>query len=296
MAVTTTKVNTDGTTLERKVFDSILQGIREQHLLLPLITDVSSQFNPGTKSFEVFSWGLAGNVADTPEDGSDIANGNMPIYSTVIPCDQDKVVGFLEYDKGTYLSAVDYAAGFYSTAGFKHARAMEAYVSGLMRAVANTSITCTGDTSGTNKDLSEADIESLALAMDNANLPKEGRRLIVTPRQKHGLIRAFGLKAVDASGDSRALRDAFVSRLYGFDVYEANTNILPAGSANQAMAFVSDACWWGLGLNVTIEQERQVQKARTFHSVRVRYGAKVNDLENADGGSQTRIWLIGEGA
>lgn len=295
---TTSKVTADGTTLEKKLFDSIMKGAAEQHILLPLISDVSSQFNPGTKSFEVFQWGLAGNVVNTPEDGSEVSDGGMPIYSDVVACDQDKTVAYYQYDKGAYLSAVDYVAGFVGSAGFKHARNIESYVAGLMRAGANTTIKLSGDPAGgtLNSEFTEADLEKLALAFDDANLPAEGRRLIVNHRQKHALIRAFGLKAVDASGDSQALRNAQVGRLYGFDIYEGNTNILPVNANNQALAFVASSCWWGLGINPTVERERQASKARTYYGVRARFGAKVNALEDADGNAQNKIWLIGNGA
>lgn len=295
---TSSKVNTEGTTLEKKLFDSIQRGAVEKHILLPLITNVSSQFNPGTKSFEVFQWGNAGNVVDTPENGSEVSDGGMPTYSDVIACDQDKTVAYYHYDKGAYLSAVDYVAGFVGSAGFKHARFIEAYIAGLMRAAADTSIVLSGDPAGgtINTVFAEADLEALALAMDEEGLPQEGRRLIVNYKQKHALIKAFGLKAVDASGDSEALRNARVGRLYGFDIFEGNTNILPVATTNQALAFVADSCGWGLGINPSVERERQASKARTYYGVRSRFGGKVNELPDADGNAVNRIWLIGNGA
>ena len=291
MTLNTTKVNTDGTTLEKKLFDAIMNGAVEQHLLLPLISNVSSQFNPGTKSFEVFQWGQTGTPGNTPEDGNEISGSSMPIYSDEVACDQDKIIAFYEYDKATYLSAVNYAAGFMGSAGFQFARLMETYVAGLMRTAAEDALVCKG---ALGQELNEENLEDLAIAMDDAKLPKEGRRLIVTPRQKHALIRAFNLKDAGVAGGTGELRNAFISRLYGFDIYEGNTNILPVADANQALAFVSSACWWGLGINPTVERERQATKARTAYTVRARYGAKVNELPDADNTAQTKIWLVGK--
>lgn len=295
MALTTSKVNTDGTTLEEKIFSSILMGIKERHILLPLLTDVSSQFNPGKKSFEVFQWGLAGDVEDTLENGSEQTDGGMPIFSDVVPCDQDKKVSWYEYDKGSYLSAVDYSEGFFSTAGFKHARKMENYVAALMVAAGASNEIKVSGTVGTdeNREITEADLEALAIAFDDALLPSEGRRLILRSNQFHALIRNMNLKDVSVAGSTNELRNAKVTRVYGFDIYETTgTNLLANGNSTQGMAFVADACWWGLGINPTAEIERQASKSRTYYGVRSRFGAKINTLENADGGAQKRIWML----
>jgi len=298
MALTSANVVSEGTTLERKILSDIRMGISEKLILLNLITDVSAQFNPGQKSYEWFQWENAANVADTPENGNEGVGGNVVTNSIVIADDQDKYNSTYVYDKAGYLDAADRAAGFYASAGFKHGRFIETFVATAMRTAAQDSITCKGTTRAgvVNASLDGATLEELAIAFDDQNLPKEGRRLIVTSAQKHELIRNFSLTDASKAASDQELRNAFLARLYGFDVYEANTNILPLGDANQAMAFVSDAAFWGMGIAPKAESERHASKFRTFYSLRSRFGAKVNTLPNSDGDAVDRVFLVGKGA
>jgi hypothetical protein len=292
MAINTTQVGSanDDVVQQPNLTDRLSQGILENLFLLRLLTDVSSQFVPGMDAFKIHQWGMAGAVENTLENGSDQSDGGMTTYKQTLPCDQDKKNSLIIYDKADLISALDYRTGFFATAPIQHARAMEAYVAGLMRAAANTSITADGTTDLIDQDTMEA----LAIAFDEQNLPKQGRRLVVTPTQKHALIKAFSLKDVSVAGSSEELRNGLVTRLYGFDVYEANTHILPTADANQAMAFVADAAFWGMQLNPEAEVERQAQKSRWYMSVRSKYGAKINTFPNADGSSVSRIYLVGK--
>lgn len=292
MPVNTTQTAADDVVRKPQLIEQISQGIRENLKLLPLLTDVSARFVPGMDAFKVYQWGMAGAVENTLENGSDQTDGGMPTYKDTVPCDQDKKNSLLIYDKADLVSALDYRTGFIATAPIQHARAMEAYVAGLMRAAADTSIT----TDGTTDEITVAVLEELAIAFDNQNLPKQGRRLVVTPTQKHALIRNFNLKDASVSGTDQELRNGLVTRLYGFDVYESNSHILPSNAANQAIAFVADACWWGMQLTPEFEVERQAQKSRWYMSVRSKFGAKVNALPNADGATVKRIYLIGNEA
>jgi hypothetical protein len=292
MPINTTQVGAanDDVVQQPNLTDRLYTGIRENLYLLRLLTDVSANFVPGMDSFKVHQWGMAGAVENTREDGTDQTDGGMPTYKQTVPCDQDKKNSLIIYDKADLISALDYRTGFVATAPIQHARAMEAYVAGLMRTAADTTIKADPTTDLLDQDT----LEALAIAFDDQDLPKEGRRLVVTPTQKHGLIKAFNLKDVSVSGTAEELRNGLVTRLYGFDVYESNTHILPSGDANQALAFVADSCWWGMQLQPEFEVERQAQKSRWYMSVRSKYGAKINTFPDADGNAVKRIYLIGK--
>lgn len=73
-----------------------------------------------------------------------------------------------------------------------------------------------------------ANIGSLALFLDKAKAPKQGRALVLAPSHKLKYAVTDNLSAVSYAGDSITLRDALLGRVYGFDTYESN--YLPEGS------------------------------------------------------------------
>jgi hypothetical protein len=291
MAITSSQVATDGVVQKPLHIEKISQGIVENLFLTKLLTDVSDSFVPGADQFTAYQWGLAGDVENTLENGSEQSDGGMPVFKQVIPCDQDKKNSLYVYDKASLISALDYDRGFFATAPFKHARALDSYVAGLMRTAADASITCNED-----DELDKDTLRALATAMDVANLPKEGRILVVRSEQKHALIKNFNLADSSIAGTSSELRSGNTARIYGFDIYEDNSNILPTNDANQAMAFTKDSCFWGLQKEVETEVERQASKSRHYLGCRSKWGAKVNTFKNADGADVKRIYLVGKQA
>ena len=295
MAVTSAQVTTEATTLEEKLFSEIQTGIKEKLLLLPLLTDVSSRFDPGKKSFQLFQWGSAGAVQDTLEDGNEHTDGGISTTNQTILCDIDKTVAAYRYDKGAYLSAIDYAAGFFESAPFQHAVFMEGYVAGLVRTASDKTIKVSGTAASVaNKEITMYDLEVLSKAMDEQLLPKTGRRLILPSAQYYALIRNAGLTAPTAIDGASELRNAFLNRLYGFDIYQSiGTNILDSTViGQQGLAFHADAAMWGMGILPTPITERHESKARDYFAVRSRFGAKVNTFTNARNAAVTRIWML----
>ncbi len=295
MGVTSAQVTSEGTTLEEKLFSEIKKGIQENLILLPLLTDVSKKFKPGSASFELFQWGSAGAVQDTKEDGNEHADGGISTNSQVFACDVDKTVATYRYDKGAYLSAIDYAAGFFESAPFQHAIYMENYVAGLVKTASDKTIKVSGTAATVaNKELTMLDLEILSKAMDEQGLPKTGRRLILPSTQYYALIRNAGLTAPTAIDGASELRNAFLNRLYGFDIYQTTgTNILDSSVVGQqGLAFHADAAMWGLGILPTPITERHESKARDYFAVRARFGAKANTFPNARGTAVTRAWML----
>lgn len=289
MTVNTTKVRADDAVKKPLLHDQIGQGIVENLFLTKLLTDVSANFVPGMEAFTAYQWGLAGDVEDTKEDGTEQTGSTLPVYKQIVPCDQDKKLSMFTYDKATLISALDYKTGFFATAPFKHARALDRYVAGLMRAAANVSIE-----TNVSGELDKATLAAIASAMDVENIPKEGRVLVVRSEQKHNLIKNFNLLDSSIAGTSAELRSGNTQSLYGFQIYEDNSNILPDDDASQAMAFTRDSCFWGMQKEVEAGHERQESKSRDYLGVRSKWGAKVNTFVNADGVAVSRIYLIGK--
>ncbi|MFW7381481.1 MAG: hypothetical protein ACOH5I_21915 [Oligoflexus sp.] len=296
--VTPAKVITDNATQEKQLFQDIQNGIKTKVALLPLLQDVSANYEQGKNGFRVYQWGKAGNVQAVPSDGTPATDGGMPLYSALIPNDQHNYNCLYVPYTADYISAVDYAEGFFQNAVDEHLFQMETDISAAMRTAAEDTVTCEDtDRAGTlNAAIGEKTMEALSIAFDMADLPKEGRVLIVNSKQKHELMRSFNLKDVSAAGDDSELRDARVGRLYGFDIIEGNSRILPVSDANQGLAFHRSAVWFGFAVPPTPVFAEKPDEFRDFFALRSLYGAKVNDLKNAAGEDQPRIWLIGKGA
>ena len=92
------------------------------------------------------------------------------------------------------------------------------YIAGLYGDVTNTISTV----SITSATLAVDGIADLMVKLDEANVPKAGRYVIVPPWYHGLLVQSDILAPVDASGSSETLRNGLVGRLFGFDVLVSN--------------------------------------------------------------------------
>lgn len=101
------------------------------------------------------------------------------------------------------------------------------YVAGLYTGVdAGNAIGTTSITSGT---LAVTGLVNLKVKLDNANVPTMGRYVVLPPWYHGLLLQSDTFVRVDASGTSEALRNGFVGRAFGFDVYTSNNCINVTG-------------------------------------------------------------------
>lgn len=136
------------------------------------------------------------------------------------------------------------------------AAAADAYVSGLMVAGAGTVLAA--------QDVATADaaylvIRRLRLALDKANVPDEGRFVIVSP-EFYALILGDP-RFVDTSkyGSSDGIRNGEVGRIVGFSVLVSNT--IPAGTAGTPPE-VSNFVVAGHSMGVTFAE--QINKTEAY--------------------------------
>jgi hypothetical protein len=93
----------------------------------------------------------------------------------------------------------------------------------------------------TSAALAVTQLINLKIKLDNANVPQEGRYVVVPPWY-HGLLLGSDLFVrVDASGTSEALRNGMVGRAFGFDVLVSNNAPLVTGDDYAVMAGVPSA-------------------------------------------------------
>jgi hypothetical protein len=112
-----------------------------------------------------------------------------------------------------------------SEAAYGLADVVDLYVAGLYTGADAANKIST--TSVTTAALAVTGLVNLKVKLDNANVPQQGRYVIVPPWYLGLLLQSDTFVRVDASGSSEALRNGSVGRAFGFDVFVSNnvTNV-----------------------------------------------------------------------
>ena len=115
-------------------------------------------------------------------------------------------------------------------AGYGLANVADQYVAALYSEVASANaITTTSITSAT---LAVTGLVNLKVKLDTANVPNEGRYVVIPPWYHGLLLQSDTFVRVDASGTSEALRNGFVGRAFGFDLTARGLEMGVSGGTN----------------------------------------------------------------
>jgi len=122
-------------------------------------------------------------------------------------------------------------------AAYGLADAADQYIAGLYGDITNTIST----TSITSATLAVDGIADLMVKLDEANVPKAGRYVVVPPWYHGLLVQSDILAPVNTSGSTETLREGLVGRLFGFDVFVSNNCVLITGDDYAVQAGVPGA-------------------------------------------------------
>lgn len=118
-------------------------------------------------------------------------------------------------------------------AALKLATKADSYVASLYTGVAPANVVgSTGSpiaVAATPTDAWDKVLIPLRTKLNRANVPQEGRYVVVSPEFTGALLRDDRFDRVDASGTSEGLRNGVVGRAAGFDVLESNVTPVPTG-------------------------------------------------------------------
>lgn len=112
-------------------------------------------------------------------------------------------------------------------AAYALADTADQYVAGLYTGVDSGNAIST--TSITSAALAVTGLVNLKVKLDTANVPTQGRYVIVPPWFHGLLLQSDTFVRVDASGNDTALRNGVVGRAFGFDVYVSNNCVNVTG-------------------------------------------------------------------
>lgn len=168
-------------------------------------------------------------VADYTKNSTSITPENLTDAARTLVVDQAKYFAFEVDDIDLRQSVnggalMDEAA---TEAAYALADTADQFVAGLYTGVdAGNAISTTSITSAA---LAVSNLIALKVKLDNANVPTQGRYVIVPPWY-HGLLLGSDLFVrVDASGNDQALRNGMVGRAFGFDILVSNNCVNVTG-------------------------------------------------------------------
>lgn len=112
-------------------------------------------------------------------------------------------------------------------ASYALADTADQYVAGLYAGVDSSNAIST--TSITSAALAVTGLTNLMKKLNEANVPQQGRYVVIPPWY-HALLMGSDLFVrVDASGNDQALRNGFIGRAFGFDVFVSNNCVNVTG-------------------------------------------------------------------
>lgn len=88
----------------------------------------------------------------------------------------------------------------------------------------------------TNKAAYDEVLLGLRTKLDRANVPTEGRYVVVSPEFEAQLLKDDRFSRADASGSTEGLRNGHVGRAAGFDILKSNNTPVPSGDTQVIQA------------------------------------------------------------
>lgn len=257
-----------------------LQVLRKEGVFWPLLADLSSRVRKGILTVRI-PRNLGRTVADTPDDGTELANPTSQYTDDVMTLDVHKTVYDYINDVEDVETLLDLKADFYADAPSALADDIEDEIIAFLVAGAANHVQFDG-TANAYPTLDQ--VSEINQAMTEANIPKSNRFFAVSPAVAHNLRIQEGVVDASKFGNNDAIVNGFIAKLHGFSIVES------AGlSATQALAFHKDAAVKAVSRSFKRDEERQASKKREFVSIDASYGRQM-----LRGGALA--WLLDEAA
>jgi hypothetical protein len=147
--------------------------------------------------------------------------------SRALVVDQAKYFAFKIDDVDKAQARGDVMNPAMNEAAYGLADVADQYVAGLYTGVASAN--AVGTVSVTSADLAYTQLVTLWTKLTNANVPMQGRYVVVPPWYYALLLSNDKFINADKAGTAAGLREGLVGRALGFDVYVSNNCVVPTG-------------------------------------------------------------------
>lgn len=239
--------------------------LRKEAVYWNLCFDMSPRFAPGVKTLAVpRSVGIA--VNDTPSDGSEIADASRTMNEDKISLDQFKTASDYVYDVHQQHSMVSLKEEFYVEALPSLVDYIETATANLYISSAANQVQMTGG--AVNDEIEIDNLGQIAQEMDEANVPRNGRVAVLSPKQARILRSTQPIRDASAYGNNDSVRRGFVGEVEGFQIFQSNDN-----GANQSIITIDQMAMARVLANqFSRGEERQESKKRDFVSIDASFG------------------------
>lgn len=188
-----------------------------------------------------------GSTTITPE--------NLTTGQRTLLVDQSKYWAFAVDDVDKRQAKKDLIPQAMSEAAYALADTIDQYVAGLYTQIQSDNfLNVVGspiDTYTTPTDAYDEVLVPLRTKLSKANVPKMGRYVIVPAEFYASLLKDDRFVKADAAGTDQGLRNGFVGRAAGFDIYESNNCPVPTGDTTVVQAGVKAAVTFAEQINKT---------------------------------------------
>lgn len=172
--------------------------------------------------------------------------------------DQVKYWAFQVDDVNQRQAAGDVIGAATREAAYALADVIDQYIAGLYTGISATNAVNSGSAvtglTTTPSDVWDKVLVPLAVKLDEANVPREGRFAVIPPWVQGSLVRDSRFVKVNESGTSEGLRNAQVGRAAGFDIMISNNCPVPTTNQNVIIA----------GNNTGITFASQINKVEAY--------------------------------
>ena len=206
-------------------------------------------------------------TAVTP--GQDV-NTQAPTENEVtIDVDQHFESSFEIHDRLKFQAKYRLAEEYKSEAGYALAKkidtALASLYAGLTQFVGSGSV-----------QMTDANILAAKLKLDNADVPRTNRYLVVDPAAENDLLAIDKYVRYDALGTGDAIKSGMIGKIYGMEVFSSTNIVTETASPNVVhnLMFHKDAFGLALQKDVIVEKNRDPRKLSDIYISQVLYGVK----------------------
>lgn len=254
------------------LFNDVQEYLAAEAVIVGTIMDMTSKIKKGQKSVAIpRTSGLA--AVDVKQDNTDQASSGFGITTDVMLLDKFKEVPDYIFEAADLESSVDLKSAFLDAAPKVMADQIEADLYAQLKlasAAAPDHILQFSEVTNTRPSL--ADIQAGQLALDNANVPKSDRWLVMSPAIKIHLMAKVEIQDASRSGSNSALVNGEFAQLFGFRMIDT-TN----ADSDEMIAYHRSTLAYGQQKEVEYIEEKIRRQGREFISIRGKYGVKQLD-------------------